>query len=41
VPAAIGLTALLVLLAVTIARTAWVGDDAYITFRTIDNLLHG
>src|SRR5262245_48503581 len=22
-------------------RTAWVNDDAYITFRTIDNFLHG
>ena len=22
-------------------RTAWVGDDAYLTFRTIDNLVHG
>lgn len=22
-------------------RTAWMGDDAYITFRTIDNLTHG
>ncbi len=24
-----------------LARTAWVCDDAYITFRTVDNLLHG
>src|SRR5262249_29787216 len=22
-------------------RTAWVGDDAYITFRTADNFVHG
>jgi len=22
-------------------RTAWVSDDAFITFRTIDNILHG
>jgi arabinofuranosyltransferase len=35
------LAALLALLAGVIARTAWVGDDAYITFRTIDNLLNG
>jgi arabinofuranosyltransferase len=35
------LIGLLALLALTIARTAWVGDDAYITFRTIDNLLNG
>jgi arabinofuranosyltransferase len=39
--ASLGLAALLVLLAVTIARTAWVGDDAYITFRSIDNFLSG
>lgn len=32
--------AVLLLLAV-IVRTAWVCDDAYITFRTVDNLLHG
>ncbi len=39
--ASLGLAALLALLAVTIARTAWVGDDAYITFRSVDNFLHG
>src|SRR3954469_25355857 len=22
-------------------RTAWLDDDAYITFRTVDNVLHG
>jgi arabinofuranosyltransferase len=27
--------------AVVIVRTAWVSDDAYISFRTVDNLLHG
>ncbi len=32
--------ALLVLL-VVLVRTAWVCDDAFITFRTVDNLLHG
>ena len=26
---------------VVLLRTAWVCDDAYITFRTIDNLVHG
>ena len=35
------MAALLALLAATVVRTAWVGDDAFITFRTIDNLLHG
>ncbi len=32
----LGLLLLLVLL-----RTAWVGDDAYITFRVVDNVIHG
>lgn len=27
--------------ALVLVRTAWVNDDAYITFRTIDNWLHG
>jgi arabinofuranosyltransferase len=27
--------------ALILVRTAWVGDDAYITFRTVDNALHG
>jgi arabinofuranosyltransferase len=30
-------TAFLVLIGVLILRTAWIADDAYITFRTIDN----
>jgi len=30
-----------VVLAVVLTRTAWVCDDAYITFRTVANLLHG
>ena len=34
------MVALLVLL-VVLVRTAWVCDDAFITFRTVDNLLHG
>jgi len=29
------------LLALSLLRTAWVSDDAYITFRSIDNLVHG
>lgn len=29
------------LFAVVLLRTAWVCDDAYITFRTIDNFVHG
>ena len=37
----LALTGLLGLLAMVIARTAWVGDDAYITFRTVDNVLNG
>ena len=32
---------LLALFAVELTRTAWVSDDAYITFRTIDNFLAG
>jgi arabinofuranosyltransferase len=36
------LAGLLVLLfAVVLVRTAWVSDDAYISFRTIENALHG
>jgi arabinofuranosyltransferase len=29
------------LLSVALVRTAWLCDDAYITFRTVDNLVHG
>lgn len=37
-----GLLVLLVLLyAFIVLRTAWLSDDAYITFRTIENLVHG
>jgi arabinofuranosyltransferase len=32
---------LVVLFAVVLLRTAWVSEDAYITFRTIDNFVHG
>ena len=31
----------LALFAVVLARTAWLSDDSYINFRTIDNFLHG
>jgi arabinofuranosyltransferase len=33
--------AVVALFAVVAVRTAWVSDDAYITFRTVDNVLHG
>ena len=37
-----GLTILwLSLFTLALVRTAWVGDDAYFTFRTIDNFVHG
>jgi len=29
------------LFTLALVRTAWVGDDAYFTFRTIDNFVHG
>src|SRR5690242_16188482 len=32
---------LIVLLDVIVLRRAWVSDDAYITFRTVDNFIHG
>ncbi|HET9905928.1 MAG TPA: hypothetical protein VFQ23_04790 [Anaerolineales bacterium] len=32
---------LLLLFGFVLLRTAWVGDDAYITMRTVDNLLNG
>ncbi len=35
------LLALLVLFAVQIIRLAWVSDDAYITFRSVENFIHG
>jgi hypothetical protein len=31
----------LLLLALLIVRTAWMCDDAYITMRSIDNVVHG
>jgi arabinofuranosyltransferase len=38
---ALPVLALLGLLLVILTRRAWVGDDAYITFRTVDNLVNG
>jgi arabinofuranosyltransferase len=35
------LTALALLFAAVVLRTAWVSDDAFITFRTVDNALNG
>ena len=32
---------LLVFYAVILLRTAWLSDDGFITFRTIDNFIHG
>jgi arabinofuranosyltransferase len=31
----------LLLYLVVVVRTAWLSDDAYITFRTVDNFIHG
>ena len=28
-------------LVISLIRTAWLSDDAYITFRTADNFIHG
>ncbi len=39
--AAAALTLLALLLLTILFRTSWVSDDAFITFRTIDNALHG
>lgn len=33
--------ALVLIFVVIVTRRAWVGDDAYITFRTVDNLING
>lgn len=39
--AGLPILALLALFLVIITRRAWIGDDAYITFRTVDNFIHG
>ena len=38
---ALGLTLLALLFAAVVVRTAWVADDAFITFRTVTNALDG
>jgi arabinofuranosyltransferase len=38
---ALVIVALALLLAAVVLRTAWVSDDAFITFRTVDNALNG
>lgn len=40
-PRALYLAVVLIAAAVVCARNAWVGDDAYISFRAVDNLIHG
>jgi len=37
----LAVVSLMVVLAVVLARNAWLGDDAYISFRTVDNLVNG
>ncbi len=32
---------MLLLFTFVLIRNAWIGDDAYVTFRTVDNFLHG
>ena len=36
-----GILLALAIYAVTVVRSAWLMDDAFITFRTVDNLIHG
>ena len=36
-----GLAAAVLLYGVVILRTAWLSEDAFITFRTVDNFIHG
>ena len=38
---AVMLALIVSILAVVLIRTAWVCDDSYITFRTVDNFVHG
>ena len=35
------ITVLATIFAIVLVRTAWLSDDAYITFRTVDNFVHG
>ena len=36
-----GLAAAVLLYGVVILRTAWLSEDAFITFRTVDNFIQG
>ena len=40
-PDTLVLLLLFLVFAAVLVRTAWVSDDAYITFRTVDNFIHG
>jgi hypothetical protein len=40
-PALQAVDVLVLLFAIVLIRTAWVGDDAYIGFRMVDNVIHG
>src|SRR5262245_902426 len=40
-PAQLAIAAMLAIFLLVLVRTAWVADDAFINFRTIDNFLHG
>jgi arabinofuranosyltransferase len=40
-PGAVGLLLLALLVLVSVVRCAWVCDDAFITLRSVDNLVHG
>ena len=40
-PLIIPLILSLVLFTIVLVRNAWMSDDAYITFRTVDNFVHG
>ena len=40
-PRSILIGLLILVFALILLRTAWVGDDAYIAFRTVDNLVNG
>ena len=32
---------MILIYAIAVLRTAWLSDDAYITFRVVDNAVHG
>jgi len=39
-PLIILVTLSFILFTIVLVRTAWLGDDAYITFRTVDNFVN-